>query len=171
MHENEHQEDFEEIKSRSQIKREAETLQVLGKKLTELKPSQLKELSISEELRQAIHIYTHNIRQREALRRQMQYIGKLMRSEDAEAIQAFLDRYDSSSKAFAQVIHQQEAWRTRLIEEGKQALTDFVEAFPDVDVQHLRQLIRNAQKDQKNQKNTGAAKKLFQYIRQLTLQA
>lgn len=167
MNEFEPEDEFEEIKSRTQIKREAEALQVLGKKLTELKPAQLKEVQVSEELLHAIHIYNNNITQREAMRRQMQYIGKLMRAEDADAIQAVLDRYDSSSKAFAQAIHLLEAWRTRLIDEGNNALTDFVKAYPKVDVQQLRQLVRNAKKDVKNEKNTGAAKKLFQFIRAL----
>jgi ribosome-associated protein len=158
----------ESIKSRTQIKKEMEALQQLGKKLTELKNDQLKEVPMGEELRKAIDLYRNNITQREARRRQMQYIGKLMRSEDAEAIQAVIDRYDSSSKAFAQALHQCEAWRTRLIHEGKQALTEFVENYPDVDVQHLRQLVRNAQKDLDKPKSTGAAKKLFQFIRELT---
>lgn len=165
------QHDFDEEleKSRTQIKKEMEALQDLGKKLTELKNDQLKQVPMGEDLRQAIDLYRNNITQREAKRRQMQYIGKLMRAEDAEAIQAVVDRFDSSSQVYAQALHQCEVWRSRLIEEGKTALTEFVEKYPNVDIQHLRQLVRNSQKDLEKNKNTGAAKKLFQFIREQSL--
>lgn len=158
------EDELEPVKSRTQIKKEMEALQKLGKRLIDLKPDQLKEVPISEELHKAIQDYA-KMPHREAKRRHMQFIGKLMRSEDGDAIQAVIDRYDSSSQAFAQELHQLEVWRTRLIEEGNKALTEFVEAHPSSDIQQLRQLIRNAQKDAKNQKNTGASKKLFQFIR------
>lgn len=158
--------DLEPIKSRTQIKREMEALQALGKRLIDLKPEQLKEVPISEELDKAIKDFA-KMPHKEAKRRHMQFIGKLMRSEDGEAIQNAVDLFDSSSQAYAQELHQLEVWRSRLIEEGKTALTEFVEAHPGSNVQQLRQLIRNAQKDLKNQKNTGAAKKLFQLIRQI----
>lgn len=154
------------VKSRTQIKKEMEALQALGKRLTELKQEQLKDVPISEDLHKAIEDYA-KMPHREAKRRHMQYIGKLMRSEDGEAVQAAIDRFDSSSQIFAQELHQLEVWRSRLIDEGKTALTEFIADHPETDIQQLRQLIRNAQKDQKNQKNTGAAKKLFQFIRDL----
>lgn len=162
----EYEDELEPVKSRTQIKKEMEALQALGKKLIDLKASQLKEVPISDDLAAAIRDYA-KMPHREAKRRHMQYIGKLMRAEDGEAIQAAIDKFDSSSQAFAQEIHLLEAWRARLIDEGNSALTEFVEAHPDTNVQQLRQLIRNAQKDQKNGKNTGAAKKLFQFIRDL----
>lgn len=158
-------EDGEEIKSRTQIKKEMEALQAVGKKLTELKPSQRKEVPMSDELRNAIHLYCNNITQREARRRQMQYIGKLMRSEDIDAIQAVIDRFDTSSQAYAQALHQCEVWREKLMNGGKEAITDFVSKHPDVDIQLLRQLTRNAIKDAQQNKNTGASKKLFQLIK------
>jgi len=159
--------DFEFGKSKSQIKREMTALQDLGRKLTELNAEQFKTVPVSEDLKHAIETYLR-IRQKEARRRQLQFIGKLMRSEDSEAIQEAVDLFDASSQRYAKVLHELEAWRTRLIEEGNTAITEFVEAFPAVDVQHLRQLVRNAQKDQSHGKNTGAAKKLFQYLRQIS---
>lgn len=162
-----HDDQDENIKSRSQIKREMEALQILGKKITELKPAQINEVPMGEDLRAAIDLYRNNITHKEARRRQMQYIGKLMRAEDAEAIQAVLDKFDSSSKAYAQALHEVEVWRERLIQEGKAVLTEFVETFPQAEVQKLRQLIRNAQKEQQQDKKTGAGKKLFQFIKQL----
>lgn len=148
-----------------------EALQALGKKLCELKVSQLDEIPIGDKLRHAIDEYRTKITQREARRRQMQFIGKLMRSEDFEAIESALSKFDASSQAFTQALHESEIWRERLINEGKTSLTEFVETFPAADVQRVRQLIRAAQKDIQNNKNTGAAKKLFQFIKESIHQA
>lgn len=158
-------ENGELIKSKSQIKREMTALQDLGKKLIELKDGQLKKMPITDELLSAIK-ESKNITQREATRRHLQFIGKLMRDQDSEAIQYALDEFDSSSQRFAQSIHELEVWRTRLIDDTGNSLTEYVEKYPQTNIQHLRQLIRNAAKDQKNNKNTGASKKLFQYIRE-----
>jgi ribosome-associated protein len=162
----EDEDEFE--KSKSQIKREMEALQTLGRKLTELKPSQLKKVPISEDLNHAIK-ESYNIRQREAKRRHLQFIGKLMRSEDAEAIQYAIDQFDSSSERFAQELHKMESWRDQLIAGGNEVLSNFISENPAADVQHLRSLIRNAKKDLDHGKNTGAGKKLFQYIRTLLM--
>ncbi|MFT7186228.1 MAG: ribosome-associated protein [Pseudohongiellaceae bacterium] len=152
--------------SKSQVKREMIALQHLGKKLTELKPAQLKKMPISEELLKAVQ-ESYNIQQREAKRRHLNYIGRLMRSEDPEKVQYALDEFDSSSLRYAQEIHLIEVWRERLIAGDKTSLTAFIEEKPEANAQLLRQLIRNAQKDLSQEKNTGAAKKLFQFIRAL----
>ena len=152
--------------SKSQIKREMKALQQLGKQLTALKPAQLMKMPIGEDLLKAVQ-ESHNIQQREAKRRHLHYIGKLMRAEDAEAIQYALDQFDSSSLSYAQEINLIEVWRERLIAGDKASLTAFIEEKPEANVQLLRQLIRNAQKDLSQEKNTGAAKKLFQFIRVL----
>lgn len=156
--------DDENIISKTSIKRDMHELQALGKRLTELKPSQLLKVPMSDILRKAIEESTR-IRQREATRRHMQYIGKLMRGEDAEAIQNAVDLFDAGSIAFAQALHALERWRDLLIEGGNDRLSEYLEEHPDADIQHLRQLVRNAKKDVKNEKNTGAAKKLFKYLR------
>ncbi|MCH2157601.1 MAG: DUF615 domain-containing protein [Oleiphilaceae bacterium] len=159
-------EDFDEdIKSRSQIKREMEALQAIGKQLCELKASHLEQVPISEELEEGIATYKR-ISSREAKRRQLQYIGKVMRNQDIDAIQIVLDRFDTSSDIYAKRLHMLEAWRERLINEGNAALTEFVEKHPSVEIQTLRQLVRNTNKDRQNEKNTGAAKKLFKFLKQ-----
>ena len=89
-----------------------------------------------------------------------------MRDEDSAAIQYALDEFDSSSQRFTQALHELELWRSRMLEDANNAITEYIEAHPKTDVQHLRQLVRNALKDQKNNKNTGASKKLFQYLRE-----
>ena len=162
---NDFHDDEEFVISKSQIKREMTALQALGKKLTELKDAQLKKMPISDELMKAV-LESRNITQREATRRHLQYIGKLMRDEDSAAIQYAVDEFDSSSQRFTQALHELELWRSRMLEDANNAITEYIEAHPKTDVQHLRQLVRNALKDQKNNKNTGASKKLFQYLRE-----
>jgi ribosome-associated protein len=163
---NDFHDEEEFIISKSQIKREMTALQDLGKKLIDLKDAQLKKMPISDELMKAV-LESRNITQREAIRRHLQYIGKLMRDEDGDAIQYALDEFDSSSQRFTQELHELELWRSRMLNEfdSNNAITEYIEEHPATDVQHLRQLVRNALKDQTNNKNTGASKKLFQYLR------
>ena|SRR5690606_17844599 len=161
-----HLDDGEELpKSKSQLKREMHALQDMGRRLTQLKPEQLAKVPMSETLAAAI-AESHRIKQNEAIRRHMQRIGKLMRAEDADAIQQVLDEFDSSSLVHAKKFHELENWRDRLINGGPEALTEYLNQYPQGDHQHLRQLIRNAIKDVQEQKNRGHSKKLFQYLRE-----
>lgn len=156
--------DEEDVISKSQIKREMTALQELGKKLIDLKENQLVKMPISEELLRVIR-ESKNITQREAVRRHLQFIGKLMRDQDSEAIQYALDEFDPSSQRFAQATHELEVWRTRLIEGASSVVTEYIEKYPKTNVQLLRQLARNAAKDLKNKKITSSSKKLFQFLK------
>lgn len=160
----------EELKSKSQVKREMQHLQDLGKRLGDLEPHQLAPLPISERLRSALD-ELKRIRQHEARRRHMQYIGKLMRSEDFETLEKALEGYSAGSQENTRRLHLAEHWRERLIAEGDRAMAEFLEQVPGGDVQHLRNLVRNAQRDLAKQKNTGQARKLFREIRELIDQA
>lgn len=160
--------------SKSQVKREMHALQDLGKKICLLPKKQLAKLPLSQTMLDAVAEWDR-IKKHEARRRHLQYVGKVMRTENVEDIQEALDLMDPSSEAFNRVLHQQEKWRDRLINEGKTALSEFCEAFNVEDIQQLRQLIRNAIKEQKDmeqapetaQKPQGktAARKLFLHIK------
>jgi len=156
--------DEESLITKTSIKKEMHELQALGKRLTELKRSQLDKIPMSDVLRKAID-ESRRITQREATRRHMQYIGKLMRSENEEEIRYSIDLFDASSKVFAQALHALERWRDKLTQEGNDALSAYIEENPKADIQHLRQLVRNAKKDIQNEKNTGASRKLFKYLK------
>ena len=88
-----------------------------------------------------------------------------MRAADYEEILAAYERLLEEDSAVTASFHEVELWRDRLINEGKDALTAFIEAYQPEDVQHLRQLIKKAVDDQQKEKNTGAAKALFRYLR------
>lgn len=161
---NPEQEEFE-IVSKSEIKREMHRFQKLGEKLCLLKPEQWKALPISEHLHLALE-ESLRIKKNEAKRRHMQYIGKLMREQDIDAIQAQLDLSDPSSEAYARKVNIQENWRDKLIK-SDDALNQFISKHPEVDRQHLRNLVRNARKELQTEppKPSSGYKKLFQYIK------
>ncbi len=156
--------DEESIISKTSIKKEMHELQALGKRLTELKRSQLDKVPMSDLLRKAVED-SSRINQREANRRHMQYIGKLMRAEDEDEVRHAVDLFDAGSIPFAQALHALERWRDKLTQEGNETLSAYIEENPHADVQHLRQLVRNAKKDIQNEKNTGASRKLFKYLK------
>ncbi|RMF18021.1 MAG: DUF615 domain-containing protein [Gammaproteobacteria bacterium] len=154
--------------SKTQRKREAEALQKLGERLTHLREEQRNALPLSDTLREGIDTYLR-IKSHEARRRQLQYIGKVMKAENLDAIREAVDRLDSTTEAYARIHHHAEHWRARLLSDDKSALTEFLEAHPGLDIQSLRTLIRNAKKDQETGKNRGNLKKLYQAIREASV--
>ena len=159
--------------SKSQVKREMHALQDLGKSICEMPKKQRVNLPLSDTMIVAIEEWGR-LKKNEAKRRHLQYVGKVMRTEDLEGIQLALDKMNPSSDVFNRVLHQQERWRDRLIEQGSEALNEFCEEFEVKDIQHLRQLIRNAVKEHKlkqDSPDTPAkmgktdARKLFLFIK------
>lgn len=151
--------------SKSQRKREMDALQVLGEKLVDLAPAVLRRLPLEEPLLDAL-LQAQGISQHEARRRQLQRIGKLMRVADAAAISQAYDNLQSGSRAATVALHELERWRARLVQEGDQAVGDALQAFPGIEAQPLRQLIRDARRETAQQKPPQAARKLFQYLKQ-----
>lgn len=137
------------IISKSQAKREATELQKLGTTLLEYTPKQLLPLNLPENLLQALkegRKITANV----ATARQKQYIGKLMRNIDPAPIYAFLDAQKGITNEHNIWLHQIERLRERMITDAK-AVEKFISDYPEVDIQYLRQLIRNAQKERQQQ--------------------
>ncbi|WP_133131207.1 ribosome biogenesis factor YjgA [Legionella yabuuchiae] len=154
----------DEPKSKTQLKNEAESLQKIGVKLVELSQEKLDTLSLPDALKQAI-MTAKTIKSHGALRRQAQLIGKLMRAANSDEIIAEYEQLLAEDKAKTAVFHQIELWRDRLIHGGREALTEFVECYHPEDVQGLRQLIKKATDELQKEKNTGASKALFRYLR------
>lgn len=160
------QEDSQLEKSKSQIKREMHALQDLGKELVNLPKEQFAKLELPEALRDAI-IEAQHIHQHGALKRQLQYIGKRLRDVDAEHIREQVDTLAGQSKQAVATLHHIERWRDTLLAEGDSALEQLVTKFPHADRQYLRQLIRNAKKEMKENKPPKSARSLFKYLREL----
>ena len=155
----------EEI-SKSQLKRDMHALQALGQQLVELPKEQFEKISLEESLRDAI-VDARHIRQHGARKRQLQYIGKIMRNVDAKPIQEQLNTLKGQSNQAAQALHTIERWRDRLLKEGDNALEDLVKQYQQVDRQYLRQLLRNAQKETLTNKVPKSTRTLFRYLREL----
>jgi len=150
--------------SKSQLKREATALQKLGEQLTALTPVQLEKIPLPVDLREAIQA-AQQMRQHGARRRQLQYIGKVMRRIDTEPIQIALDRLKTGQNTAQH--HQLEQLCAALLAEDTASLTEFLTAYPDTDRQHLRQLIRNAVREQLQQKPPRSRRALFRYLREV----
>lgn len=155
---------MDELKSKTQQKREAEALRDIGVELIGLSLDKLDLLPLSDELKRAI-IDAKSLRSHGAVRRQAQLIGKLMRSAEHDAIIAAYAELQAEDSAQTARFHEVEHWRERLIHDGKDALTALIQAYPDIDVQQLRHLIKKAVDEQSKEKHTGASKALFRYLR------
>lgn len=155
-----------EPKSKSQKKREVEALQELGEALVKLSTEQLARFQLEDHLLEAI-IEAKHISSNGAKRRQLQYIGKLMRSIDPIPIQAELNLIYQKGRSDTAHFHQVEQWRDRLIQSGDAAINEFIEICPNADRQHLRQLVRSAQQEVKNQQSPRHARLLFRYLNEI----
>ena len=132
----------QERPSKTQRKREMHELQSLGERLVELNPEQLAAIALPEDLRNAIDA-VRRITRREARRRQLQYIGRLMRSVDPEPIREKLKVWHGISTEHTARMHRVERWRERLMEE-EIAMREFAQVHVGVDTQRLRALVRKA---------------------------
>jgi ribosome-associated protein len=160
--------DEEEI-SKSQIKREAEALKIIGRELVGLSKKQLPQIPGSELLFHAIAV-AHKISDKnEALRRQIQYIGKVLRNEDCDAIRAAIDKLNNKHQQLTHATERLEKLRDDLITEGDSKINALLEDFPSLERQKLRQLVRQANKEQKTEKPAKAAKELFAYLKPVCL--
>ncbi len=154
--------------SKSALKRESHGLQALGKQLLEMPDSRLDDIAMPERLRDALEAYKKT-RSFEGKRRQLQFIGKVMREVDAEPLREAVAQFQLGHARNALALHQAERWRTELLSDDKDVLTRWAEAVPGSDLQQLRALIRSARKDAAEvpEKRSGRAfRELFQYIRQ-----
>ena len=155
--------------SKSALKREAQRLQKIGLQLTKLKPDVRARFALPDNLRHAIDVYI-SINSREGSRRQMQFIGKLMRKVDVTAIEAQLADFEGQSANARHVFHRLENWRDSLTH-GTSALTQFIAEHPQVDRQTLRQLVKAAtrSKPASGQPTSDAHKRaqrsLFKFLR------
>ena len=161
--------------SKSQVKREMHALLDLGKQLIALSPERLKQLPLEERLYEAIRM-AQRTTGREGLRRQVHFVGKLMRDAPADVIRKQLDVWENGSREETAAMHRLEGLRDRLLDDDD-ALTRLLTNNPQADAQQLRTLIRAARKEklanasllqgQEPQKKHYRA--LFQALKTLTL--
>ena len=152
--------------SKSQLKRDSHALQEMGKQLVEMPEGKLQKFDLPENLKDAIY-EARRLKSREAKRRHLQYIGKLMRISNTDVIQETLDMMDQQSQTYRQHFKQLEDWRDRIIQEGNGGIEAFINAYPEGDRQQLRNLQRQANREIELKKAPTASRKIFSYIRSL----
>jgi ribosome-associated protein len=150
--------------SKTRRKRAMEELQELGEELVALPADRVKKIDLPEELRDAIVAAQRMPRHDEAKRRQMQYIGKLMRSVDIEPIRAALALFRGEASSETAKLHRLERLRTELLADEK-VLAEIAARHPSVDLQHLRSLRRAALKE--NAQSVKSYRAIFQLLKDL----
>jgi len=153
--------------SKTQRKRASHDLQHLGEELVALSAARLAELDLPERLRAAI-MEARRISKFGALRRQLQYVGKLMRAGDVDvaAIGARLQAWKGLSREATAHLHLLERWRDRLVADDD-AIGDFAQRFPGSDLQRVRTLVRSARKEHAAGKPPTSYRQLFQALKEI----
>ncbi len=150
--------------SKTRRKQAMEELQSLGEELVELPADRVKRINIPEDLRDAVSEAQRMPRHDEARRRQMQYIGKLMRGIEPEPIRAALAEVRGESAGETAKLHRIEKLRTDLLADEK-VLHEIATLYPSVDLQHLRSLRRSALKEQEQNKPPRSYRAIFQLFK------
>ena len=151
--------------SKTQRKKAVHELQGLGEELVELSEARLAEVEMPERLRDAV-MAARRITAHEARRRQMQYIGKIMRKVDAEPIRAAIDAWHAQSAGPTAAHKRVEAWRERLLANDA-ALAELLHTFPRADIQKLGELIRGTLHEREAHQPPHNYRELYQALRAL----
>lgn len=155
------------LQSKSARKREMTSLQELGERLVSLSESELAQLPItSESLLEAIQQATQ-IRSHSALRRQRQYIGKLMRTVDAKPIEQALNALHQAKVDDRKRFNQLESLREEVVNRGDQGIELVMRQFPTAERQRLRQFARDIKRESNSGRPPAASRRLFRYLREL----
>lgn len=154
--------------SKSEIKRDAEHLKKLGESLMALNPTNLAKIPLQDNLREAIELAQRL--KLEARRRQIQYVGKLLRNVDPQPIQEALDKVENRHNQQQALLQKLELIRDQLVAQGDSALNALLNDYPALDRQHLRNLIRSAQKEKEANKPPKNYREIFQYLKSVIVE-
>lgn len=164
MNESNPENDTQEV-SKSQLKREANEILALAKKLLAMPEPTLNGLPLDTGLRQEVE-FARSIRAHGARKRQLMTVAKILRKQDNEQLLDAINNLDQKNRQMSARFHHIEAWRDRLLEGDDQDLSELLDKSPGINVQTLRQLIRNAKKEARLGKPPAAARKLFKFLRE-----
>ena len=148
--------------SKTRRKRQMRELHDVGAALVKLSKDQLTRIEMPERLREAI-TQCRDITKHEARRRQVQYIGRIMRDIDAGPIAAQLAQIEAPSKRQTAVFHVAERWRTDLLEQPD-AIARFVKEYPEADPNRLRELAEKAREEKRTSKPLRRYRELFHVL-------
>ncbi|GAB2849319.1 ribosome biogenesis factor YjgA [Pseudoduganella ginsengisoli] len=158
--------------SKTEMKRQSDALQELGTELVNAPRDRVKRVPMPEDVKEVI-LETQGIKDHEGRRRALQFVGKKMRTLDEEEIAVIrrtIEGWKGASKADTAALHALERRRDKLLADDG-ALTVLLSEHPELDVQHLRALIRNARKEQAENKPPKAYREIFQILKDLAAQS
>ena len=155
--------------SKSELKRQSEALHQLGKQLVDLPASQLNNFNLDDELKDALLLAQRINKKKDGYRRQLQFIGKLMRQRDVTQIEEELAKITNQHQAANAQFHAVEQAREDVINKGDDAIQHLLEAHPEMDRQKLRNLQRQVKKEREKNQPPKAFRELFQYLKEFML--
>ncbi len=157
-------EPYKERPNKTALKREMKALHELGQKLVELPASKLDKITLTERMLDAVTLAKKL--KKSALQRQLRYISGIISEEDMDTIQSQLQQLALPHQQEVEAFHKIEEWRDQLIKGDNELINELVETL-DADRQHLRQLVRNANKEASQNKPPKASRLLFKYLEDL----
>ncbi len=164
---NEINQDDDDWVSKTQRKKECDQVLELGEKMITLNKEELAQINMDDELRSAIE-EAQRIHANSALKRQKHFIAKIMRGLNDETLAAQVERVLHKHDIYNADFKRMEKWRDTIIENGDKGINDFLQQYPQADRSHLRQLVRNALKEKKNNRPPAAYRQIFKYIREVS---
>lgn len=155
-----------EYVSRAELKREAQEFHQLGSEIAKMGKKQRERLPLNDELKEAMVVADKISNKSDAYRRNLNYIAKTLRTvENIDEIKAIMDVMLNKNNQAEVLVKKIEQLRTDLIEQGDDLVNQTINQFPELDRQHLRQLVRNAAKEVKAEKPGRSYRELFQYLK------
>lgn len=153
--------------SKSQRKRDCDNVLELGEKMIALNKEELAQIEMDSSLRHALE-EAQRITSHGALKRQKHFIAKILRGLNDETLETQVSRVLHKHDIYNAEFKRMEKWRDTMLDAGDQGINEFIEHYPQADRHHLRQLVRNAKKEQLNNKPATSYRQIFKYIREIS---
>ena len=155
------------VVSKTELKKDSKKIQQFGRKISELTINNIKAFKFPLTIYEAV-IGLKNLKSNSAKKRQVQYLGKLLREMDLTDAFLIMKQLKVSSQKEIQRNHIIEGWRDMLLS-NNDSITEFVDEYPKIDRQSLRQTISNAQKEKKDNKGSKYSRQLFKLIKDIIM--
>ena len=155
------------VVSKTELKKDSKKIQQFGRKISELTINNIEAFKFPLTIYEAV-IGLKNLKSNSAKKRQVQYLGKLLREFDLTHAFLVMKQLEVSSQKEIQRNHIIEGWRDKLLS-NNDSITEFVDEYPKIDRQSLRQTISNAQKEKKDNKGSKYSRQLFKLIKDIIM--
>ena len=155
----------DDFKSKTALKNEAKDVHAFGRILVGLTDKQISQIELPENVHEAIK-ELKKLKKNSAQKRQSLYLAKLLRTIDLSEAQQFVDHLKFEAQTEIKKFHKVEAWRNKLVTDISN-LTDFINLSPSIDIQKLRELILNSQREIKKGSSKKFQKELFKFIKEI----